>query len=90
MASETQDRRALATPSRPLEAEIRERVARFFEMLGDVPAGRSVYRTVMAEVERPLIEAALERTRGVRSDAARALGIDRGTLSRRMRALGIR
>jgi len=73
----------------PLEWEIRQRIEQFYEQLrGHTATG--LYQAVLREVERPLIAAALTRARGVRADAARVLGIDRGTLSRRMRALRIR
>jgi Fis family transcriptional regulator len=77
----------IARPA-PLEWEIRNRVELFYEQL----QGHSVsglYDAVMREVEKPLLAAALSRAHGVRSDAARDLGIDRGTLARRIRALGI-
>ena len=77
----------IAAP-RPLEEEIRRRLDAFFERLRDQEAP-GLYQTVMREVERPLIAGALARSRGVRAAAAEALGIDRGTLSRRMRALGM-
>jgi Fis family transcriptional regulator len=73
---------------RPLEDELRQRVDAFFERLAGHPADR-LYDTVMREVERPLIAGALARAQGVRAVAAAALGIDRGTLVRRMRALGL-
>jgi Fis family transcriptional regulator, factor for inversion stimulation protein len=77
----------LARP-RPLDAEIQHRLDAFFDRLrGHHAAG--LYDAVMHEVERPLIAGALARTGGVRSAAAGALGIDRGTLARRMRALGL-
>lgn len=77
----------LAKPM-PLEWEIRQRIEIFYEQLkGHTATG--LYQAVLREVERPLITAALARARGVRADAARVLGIDRGTLSRRMRALRI-
>lgn len=73
---------------RPLEEEIQRRLDAFFDRLrGHRAAG--LYDAVMREVERPLIAGALARTRGVRAAAAEALGIDRGTLARRMRALGL-
>jgi Fis family transcriptional regulator len=72
----------------PLEAEIQQRLETFFSrMRGQRAAG--LYAAVMREVERPLIAGALARARGVRSAAAEALGIDRGTLARRMKALGL-
>lgn len=72
----------------PLEEEIHQRLDLFYDRLrGHSAAG--LYQAVLREVERPLIQAAMRRARGVRSAAARALGIDRGTLARRLRALGI-
>jgi Fis family transcriptional regulator len=75
----------LARPM-PLEWEIRERIERFYEQLQGHSA-TGLYQAVLHEVERPLITAALSRAKGVRADAARVLGIDRGTLARRIRAL---
>jgi Fis family transcriptional regulator, factor for inversion stimulation protein len=77
----------LARP-RPLEEEIRHRLETFFARLADHRPG-DLYDAVMREVERPLIAGALARARGVRAVAALALGIDRGTLARRIRALGL-
>ncbi len=73
---------------RPLEEEVRCRMDAFFARLGAEPSAR-LYDAVMGEVERPLIAGALRRAKGVRATAAAALGIDRGTLVRRMRALGL-
>ena len=76
------------TRNMPLEWEIRQRIELFYDQLrGHTATG--LYQAVLREVERPLIAAALARAKGVRSDAARVLGIDRGTLVRRMRALRI-
>lgn len=73
----------------PLDEEIRHRLDAFYDRLRGHDAS-GLYEAVMREVERPLIAGALARARGVRAAAAEALGIDRGTLARRMRALGIR
>jgi Fis family transcriptional regulator len=77
----------VASP-RPLEEEIAQRLDAFFGRLREHEAS-GLYAAVMREVERPLIAGALARAGGVRATAAEALGIDRGTLARRMRALGI-
>jgi Fis family transcriptional regulator len=73
----------------PLEEEIQHRLDLFYERLKGHPAS-GLYQAVLREVERPLVAGALARARGVRAAAAQALGIDRGTLARRIRALGIR
>jgi Fis family transcriptional regulator len=77
----------IARPA-PLEWEIRHRVELFYEHLrGQEVSG--LYAAVMREVERPLLAAALARAGGVLANAAHDLGIDRGTLARRVRALGL-
>jgi len=77
----------LAGP-RSLEEEIQLRLDAFFARLGAHRAA-GLYDAVMREVERPLVAGALKRARGVRAAAAEALGIDRGTLARRLKALGL-
>lgn len=48
-----------------------------------------VYRDVVALVERPLIEHALRLTGGNQLRAARLLGLNRNTLRKRCRQLGL-
>jgi DNA-binding protein Fis len=48
-----------------------------------------LYKSILAEVERPLIEAVLEKTEGNQLRAARILGINRNTLKAKIRKLGI-
>lgn len=73
---------------RPLEEEIQHRLDAYFERLQEHRAA-GLYHAVMRAVERPLLAGAVARSRGVRGTAAEALGIDRGTLARRLRALGL-
>jgi len=49
-----------------------------------------LYATVITEVEKPLIELVLERSRGNQLEAARILGINRNTLRKKIRLLGIK
>jgi two-component system nitrogen regulation response regulator GlnG len=49
----------------------------------------TLYERIIAEVERPLIEAMLGRHGGNQLRAARAMGINRNTLRKRLDTLGI-
>lgn len=51
--------------------------------------GTPVYRSVLARVEGPLLRHALELSRGNQLKAARLLGINRNTLRKRLRQLGL-
>ncbi len=48
-----------------------------------------LYRSVMARVELPLLRQALELSGGNQLKAARLLGINRNTLRKRLRLLGL-
>ena len=48
-----------------------------------------VYRAVMARIERPLLRHALDLSGGNQLRAARLLGINRNTLRKRLRQLGL-
>lgn len=76
----------LAAVERPLEAIVVDRLSVFLDRLGDrtVP---DLYRVVLAEVERGLLRAVLERSGGRVGRAARLLGLDRNTVARKARAL---
>jgi two-component system nitrogen regulation response regulator GlnG len=51
--------------------------------------GGRLYRTVMGRVEMPLLRLALELSAGNQLRAARLLGINRNTLRKRLRLLGL-
>lgn len=55
---------------------------------GALEGGR-LYRSVMARVEAPLLRHALELSAGNQLKAARLLGINRNTLRKRLRLLGL-
>jgi two-component system nitrogen regulation response regulator GlnG len=48
-----------------------------------------LYRSVMARIERPLLRQALDLAGGNQLKAARMLGINRNTLRKRLRLLGL-
>lgn len=48
-----------------------------------------LYKSILAEIEKPLIEHVLERTEGNRLKAAMILGINRNTMHAKIKKLGI-
>lgn len=54
-----------------------------YELDGTNP--HDMYTLVLKQVERPLLEAVLEHTRGNQSKAAEYLGLNRGTLRKKLR-----
>lgn len=59
-----------------------------FADLGDQePNG--LYNKLLAQVERPLLEAVMEYTKGNQSRAAIILGISRGTLRKKLKIYGL-
>lgn len=83
-------------PPPPVSAEeedsfeqlIRRKLQPFVDSQGEGADG-DLYRIVLALVERPLLEIALERTGGNQVQAAKLLGVNRNTLHARLAALGI-
>jgi two-component system nitrogen regulation response regulator GlnG len=62
---------------------------RFFKAHdGDLPAS-GLHGRILAEVERPLIEITLQATAGNQIKAARVLGLNRNTLRKKIKKLGI-
>ncbi|MCU7940501.1 MAG: DNA-binding transcriptional regulator Fis [gamma proteobacterium symbiont of Bathyaustriella thionipta] len=55
----------------------------------DGHAINDLYQLVLAEVETPLLETILEHTRGNQSKAAQILGINRGTLRKKLKQYNI-
>jgi Fis family transcriptional regulator len=59
----------------------------FHELDGTVPG--NLYEMVLGEVEQPLLKAVLDYTRGNQSKAADVLGINRGTLRKKLKEYGL-
>ncbi|RLB54606.1 MAG: hypothetical protein DRI34_11815 [Deltaproteobacteria bacterium] len=79
-----------STPARrtSLAEMVEHWVGRLFDQLGEHHVPR-LYRRVIEQVERVLIEQALLRSGGRQQQAARMLGLHRNSLRYRMRVLGI-
>ncbi len=71
-------------PAQPLAEAVKDALERYFEQLdGHEPGG--LYRMVMDEVERPLLECVMMRCGGNQTKAAEHLGINRGTLRKKLK-----
>jgi Fis family transcriptional regulator len=72
----------------PLRSQAAEALQCYFETLnGHKPA--HLYDLVMREVEEPLFKAVMGHVRGNQSRAATILGINRGTLRKKLKEFGI-
>lgn len=69
----------------PLRVHVERVVRQYFAMLGDeMPT--DLYELILKEVERPLLSVVLERTRGNQTKCAQILGLNRGTLRKKLKA----
>ena len=76
------------TNSKPLRKHTEEALTQYFATLnGDRPG--ELYDLVLGEVEEPLFRAVMDYTRGNQSQAAGILGINRGTLRKKLKTYSI-
>jgi len=79
---------AAGTAGAPLRECVRMALDAYLVQLeGHEP--RDLYRMVMTEVEAPMLEAVLAFTGGNQTRAAEVLGINRGTLRKKLRLYGL-
>ena len=72
----------------PLRSQAEETLQSYFEALsGHKPA--HLYELVMREVEEPLFKVVMGHVHGNQSRAATILGINRGTLRKKLKEFGI-
>jgi len=78
--------------SQPQDSTLRESVAiamkNYFEQL-DNEQPSDIYQLVLAEVEAPLMEAVMNYTRGNQTKASLVLGLNRGTLRKKLKTYGL-
>jgi len=89
----------LKEPVRPVPAEedepqslavaVEQHLTRYFLAQGDRLPPPGVYDRIIQEVERPLISICLAATRGNQIRAAQLLGLNRNTLRKKIRDLGL-
>ncbi|MDQ7727675.1 DNA-binding transcriptional regulator Fis [Halomonas sp. SpR8] len=75
---------ATSTPPQPLREAVETAMRRYFEHL-DGSQATDLYAMVMAEVEAPLLACVLEHTDGNQTRAADVLGLNRGTLRKKLK-----
>jgi Fis family transcriptional regulator, factor for inversion stimulation protein len=67
---------------------LREQVSRaleeYFTELGEMPP-RNLYQLVLQEVEIPLLKEVMQYTKGNQSKASQILGLNRGTLRKKLK-----
>jgi two-component system nitrogen regulation response regulator GlnG len=73
----------------PLSASVERYLTRYFLEQGDKLPPAGVYDRIIHEVERPLISICLAATRGNQIRAAQLLGLNRNTLRKKIRDLGL-
>jgi two-component system nitrogen regulation response regulator GlnG len=79
----------MTTTLKSLSQTVETHLKSYFTVQGeDFPAG-GIYSRVIEEVERPLIVLSLHACRGNQLRAAAMLGINRNTLRKRIKELGI-
>ncbi|WP_108444621.1 DNA-binding transcriptional regulator Fis [Halomonas denitrificans] len=91
-SGELADLRDTARPApqddRPLREAVEASLARYFDHL-DGSSVTDLYAMVMAEVEAPLLASVLEHTQGNQTRAAEMLGLNRGTLRKKLKQYGL-
>ncbi len=73
---------------RPLREAVEASLTRYFDHL-DGSNVTDLYAMVMAEVEAPLLASVLEHAQGNQTRAAEMLGLNRGTLRKKLKHYGL-
>ncbi|WP_025821287.1 DNA-binding transcriptional regulator Fis [Shewanella marina] len=71
-----------------LRDAVKRAVTNFFAQL-DGQEAQEVYEMVLCEVEAPLLDIIMQHTRGNQTRAANMLGINRGTLRKKLKKYGM-
>jgi Fis family transcriptional regulator, factor for inversion stimulation protein len=87
--NQANDATLVTVRNKPLSTLTDEALRGYFASLnGHKPC--DLYQLVMGEVEKPLFRAVLGYTNGNQSEAAEILGINRGTLRRKLRSYDLK
>lgn len=72
-----------------LRQAVERAMEKYFRDLGKEDLVRNLYDVVLSEVEAPLLQAVLKNTDGNQSKASTMLGLNRGTLRKKMKQYGL-
>jgi len=72
----------------PLNGCVRDALQKYLADLGGHDPC-NMYQLLLAEVERPLLESVMHYAQGNQTRAAQVLGINRGTLRKKLRLYGL-
>ncbi|RDE19941.1 DNA-binding transcriptional regulator Fis [Motiliproteus coralliicola] len=77
-------------PNQPkrLRHSVSEAMENYFKQLDGQPAC-NVYELVLNEIEAPLLEAVMQYTRDNQTKASEVLGLNRGTLRKKLKQYGL-
>lgn len=73
---------------KPLRSSVKQALGNFLKQLDDQDPD-DLYELILAEVEAPLLEEVMTFTRGNQTRAANMLGINRGTLRKKLKKYGM-
>ena len=72
----------------PLRVHVERVVRQYFAMLDDeMPT--DLYELILKEIEQPLLSVVLEKSRGNQTKCAQILGLNRGTLRKKLKIYGL-
>jgi Fis family transcriptional regulator len=74
--------------NKPLSGHVKSMLEDYFKDLDGHPPA-DLYQMVLQEIEQPLLETVLHYTRGNQSKAALLLGLNRGTLRKKLKQYDI-
>ena len=77
-----------AQTQKPLRDSVKQAVNKYLKQLDSTDV-ENIYELVLAEVEAPLLEEIMTFTRGNQTRAAIMMGINRGTLRKKLKQYGM-
>jgi len=82
-SSQTKQKKSTKTGSVPLRESVLGALQNYFDHLGDQPI-TDLYDLVLNEIELPLLEIVMRQANNNQSKAAHILGLNRGTLRKKL------